>query len=239
MVILWNLIQWDNELFDAITLPEGIDRGILVDTITRKYGGCTVAIESPNIFRYYVERFFEQKEYNYRKLLETLNYEYDAIENYNRMEDGWENNQDTEHTTDVRDEHNTMTEGLESARNTTREDTSNATNNSTTTGEVSPYNAETYLNDVKSTANDNSNAATNANENENVNSTKNNDVKNNMNYSSHLENDREKKYGIHAHGNIGVTTTQQMIEQEREVVKFDIYEYIAADFASEFIILVW
>lgn len=38
------------------------------------------------------------------------------------------------------------------------------------------------------------------------------------------------------HGNIGVTTSQQMLQQQRDVVRFDIYEYIAAHFIKTFMI---
>lgn len=37
-------------------------------------------------------------------------------------------------------------------------------------------------------------------------------------------------------GNIGVTTTQKMIEEEREVSKYNVYEDIARDFAYRFCI---
>ena len=40
-------------------------------------------------------------------------------------------------------------------------------------------------------------------------------------------------------GNIGVTTSQQMIEQERNVVKFNIYDYIVESFKQRFCILVY
>ena len=43
----------------------------------------------------------------------------------------------------------------------------------------------------------------------------------------------------HANGNIGVTTTQQMIEQERATVKFNIYDYIVDSFKTRFCILVY
>lgn len=36
------------------------------------------------------------------------------------------------------------------------------------------------------------------------------------------------------HGNIGVTTTQEMIDQERRVAEFNLYKVIAADFIEEF-----
>lgn len=40
-------------------------------------------------------------------------------------------------------------------------------------------------------------------------------------------------------GNIGVTTTQQMIEAQRNVVKFNIYDYITDDFKENFCVLVY
>lgn len=40
-------------------------------------------------------------------------------------------------------------------------------------------------------------------------------------------------------GNIGVTTTQQMIKEEREVVQFDIYKFIADEFRLRFCIGVY
>lgn len=40
-------------------------------------------------------------------------------------------------------------------------------------------------------------------------------------------------------GNIGVTTTQQMIREERDISDFNIYGYIADSFKNEFCILVY
>lgn len=42
------------------------------------------------------------------------------------------------------------------------------------------------------------------------------------------------KHAMRAYGNIGVTTTQQMLQSERELVQFNIYDYIADSFAREF-----
>lgn len=43
----------------------------------------------------------------------------------------------------------------------------------------------------------------------------------------------------HMYGNIGVTTTQAMIEEQRRVVQFDVIHYIIRDFAKRFLILVY
>lgn len=40
-------------------------------------------------------------------------------------------------------------------------------------------------------------------------------------------------------GNIGVTTTQQMIESSIQLAKFDIYAYIIAEFTKQFMLLVY
>lgn len=41
------------------------------------------------------------------------------------------------------------------------------------------------------------------------------------------------------HGNIGITMTQDMIRQQREVVEFNLYEYILQDFKAQFCVAVW
>jgi hypothetical protein len=43
----------------------------------------------------------------------------------------------------------------------------------------------------------------------------------------------------HIHGNIGVTTNQQMIQAEIELRKFNIYDYIADLYAGEFLYRIW
>ncbi len=41
------------------------------------------------------------------------------------------------------------------------------------------------------------------------------------------------------HGNIGVTMTQEMIRQQREVVQFNLYDFIMNDFKAQFCVAVW
>lgn len=51
------------------------------------------------------------------------------------------------------------------------------------------------------------------------------------------ENDGE--HSLHAHGNIGVTTTQKLIREQREVDKFNLYDIIIDEFKMRFCILVY
>ena len=42
-----------------------------------------------------------------------------------------------------------------------------------------------------------------------------------------------------AHGNVGVTTSQEMIQSEREVAMFNIYDIIAESFVENFCLMVY
>lgn len=44
---------------------------------------------------------------------------------------------------------------------------------------------------------------------------------------------------LRAYGNIGVTSTQELIQQQRELVQFDLVQYIIDDFMKEFCIMVY
>ena len=46
-------------------------------------------------------------------------------------------------------------------------------------------------------------------------------------------------YKSRVHGNIGVTTTQQMLKSEREVAEFCMVDYIVNDFISRFCVMVY
>lgn len=93
--------------------------------------------------------------------------------------------------------------------------------NSDTTGKVSAYDADTLVNDNESIVDmtNQNNTASNSNvENENVNN-----------------NFRTGR----AHGNIGVTTSQQMLESELDIARWNLLDQIADLFVSEFCLMVY
>lgn len=49
----------------------------------------------------------------------------------------------------------------------------------------------------------------------------------------------EGTHELHAHGNIGVTSTQQMIREQRDVELFNLYDIIIEDFKMRFCILIY
>lgn len=64
-----------------------------------------------------------------------------------------------------------------------------------------------------------------------------NDTKNNG--SGTNKRDAKHTRSGRAHGNIGVTTSQQMIQSEREVAIFNIYDIIAESFVENFCLMIY
>lgn len=58
-------------------------------------------------------------------------------------------------------------------------------------------------------------------------------------YGQQVATTNEGEHELHAHGNIGVTTTQTMIKQQREIEQFNLYDIIIEDFKMRFCILVY
>lgn len=58
-------------------------------------------------------------------------------------------------------------------------------------------------------------------------------------YGEQIQTTSGGQHELRAHGNIGVTTTQEMIKQERQIDLFNIYDIIIEDFKMRFCILVY
>lgn len=192
MVSLLDLLTADPEMLNDIVLPEEIDRETLVNQIL--FEGCTLypIYQDPILFKRMVEHYFVMRLQIHEELAKTLEYSYNPLENYDRIED-------RERTGDG-------TEAYERKRN--------LTGNATTEEQVSAYNENTYQPQAKT--------ITNSGDNE----------------GEKLSRKTGEKGIEHSriHGNIGVTTSQQMLEEQRRVVKFSLYEFIAAHFLKTFMI---
>ena len=79
----------------------------------------------------------------------------------------------------------------------------------------------------------------NEKEEERVNYGKNGTGTSDTTYGHKIETENSGGHELHAHGNIGVMSTQDMIAQEREIDKFNMYDIIINDFKMRFCILVY
>ena len=61
----------------------------------------------------------------------------------------------------------------------------------------------------------------------------------NMTHGEQIATTNGGSHELHAHGNIGVTTTQKLIREQREVDLFNLYDIIIEDFKMRFCILIY
>lgn len=196
MVTLLNLMQENPELLNNIVLPDGVDRDNLVNQIL--FEGCTLypIYQDPKLFRSMAEHYFVMRYQIHAELFKTIAYDYEPLENYDRIED--------------RSHSASGTEGINRDRGT------NTTSSGNTEQQVSAFNESDYQPQSKTI----SEATQGANEDETID-------------REHADQGTEH---VRIHGNIGVTTSQQMLEAQRNVVKFSLYEFIAAHFLKTFMI---
>lgn len=169
-----NLMKlYDNELFDGIVLPQGIDFQLVVNSILQKCALDTPLYPEFTLFHDMILHFFEVKYDIYKRLYDTFNLQYNVIENYDKKED--------------------------ITINYTSEGNANALT------KVSAFDS-TSLSDRDKTETDDTRKDTTITTNR-------------------------------THGNIGVTTSTQMIENEVKLrQQLDIYEIIANDFYTTFML---
>lgn len=169
----------------------------------------------------------KRNEYKYATLAATLNLDYNPIENYNRTEIMT----DDETVTDYG-----KIDTLQKAKNTTQTRTPNLTethtpNNltSTETDQIEGFNSGSFQDANKRTTVMSGSETTTNTGTEGVQTTGTDTDTDTLSGSDTTT----RNYTLNVSGNIGVTTSQQMIEQERRIAEFSLLNIIAEDIAQE------
>ena len=214
---------YNNDLFGLLNLPPGIDKNTLINNILLRGGEFEVIYSNPDFYKSAIGLWSNKHYRTFEKWINALNIDYNPLENYDRMEE-W---------TDSGTRTNTGTQST----NTTGKDNLTGSGNSTNTDEISAYNSASFQNDKKNTTNSSNSSETNTT----TNSTRTDNLTE-SNSNTRTDNLSEKTNSNRigrAHGNIGVTTSQQMLQSELDIAKWNIYEQITDLFLSEFCIMVY
>lgn len=175
--------QIGKSLWDGFTLPSGIDRDVLVDSIILRGGEFEVLYADPEFYKQAINAFFRKHNRTFTKWYEALQIEYNPLENYDRLEE-W----------------NDKATGK-----------SNDKSSGSVTNKVSAYNTS----NLQTVSKDDTTASS----------------------DTSMENENIRKG--RAHGNIGVTTSQQMLQSELDINAWNVYEHIADLFCDELTIMVY
>lgn len=216
------LYNYDNTLFDGFNVPEGLVKQIAIDTILLRSRELEILYPDFTYMKNRITIWSNKYQINWKKLYDTTVLEYNPIENYDRME-SW---------TDTNDETST------SARDNTRNNTS--TVKSTSTNEVmNSVNVTDQNTAFNAGLADHAKQITDGDTTEKGNITNTETGKDTENENVNGERTGRHTRNGRAHGNIGVTTSQQMIQSERDLVVFNLYDVIAESFIENFCLMVY
>ena len=245
------LYNWDNTLFDLLSIPQGLDKDTLIDFILSECSELEVLYPNPEVLKGLIGVWSVTQQYEWDKLYQTMLLEYNPIENYNRTETRQLSSAATGSSTDGGTD--TLTSADSGTDTLTSTDSGTDTVTSTDAGTDSTSSNSTDLKQVK--AFDTSDGTFTDKEKDTVNSSGSTIYgKTNTNTSVYGKtNTNTTRYGhtnqnsfnktdaetINAHGNIGVMSSQQMLEAERNVAKFNIYQIILDEFKQRYCLLVY
>lgn len=245
---LWGIYQYDNTLFSEIILPAGLDKDTLVNLIFSKTGDLYPYYQVPQILKQNINFWFMRRRYDFEQMYKAYTSEYNPIENYNRYEDLNRAYKNSGSDSTVRDyESKDKATGEEETIGNTKTD-SNTTTDTNSIGvdieSVSAYNASDFSNRTKHDTTDHTTTTGTATGTTADSTTSNT---NNESSTEGIDNStttygavRDEKENNHVHGNIGITTTQAMIESELNMrMNYDLYAMIVSLFEHEFIVEIY
>ena len=244
------LYNWDNTLFDLMQIPAALDRDTLITNLLAETAELEVLYPNPVVFKNLIAVWSAKQIDIWNRLYQTTQYEYNPIENYNRYETGSEDG--TGRTTHS---------GTDTTTEATTHGGSDGRTESLTTGGhddvtgtdkkghwVAGYDAPTPSAQddglFKQTRDeDEATTRTDYGRTESVQETKTYgelvSTNRGLTHGEQVATTSGTEHELHAHGNIGVMSTQQMIEEQRKIELFNIYDIIIEDFKMRFCILVY
>ena len=219
-ITLIGMYNYDNTIFDYLTLPEGIDKETLVDNILIKSGDFEIIYPDRDFLKMSIGAWSRKWQPTFERWQNVLSIEYDPLENYDRQET-WTDNRTMAGTASG------QTSGTGSG---TSSGTTSGTTGSTTTNKVSAYDSGNILTTKDQTEVSGTDSTTNSGQSSTQTSGSHSDTHNDSDNLTHSG---------RVHGNIGVTTSQMMLTSELELGYWNIYEKITDIFLTEFVLPIY
>lgn len=246
-ITLIGMYDFDNTLFEELTFPAGIDRDLAIDRIINKSEEFELLYSDFNYLKERIGTWGKVHERTFRKWKEALDIEYEPLHNYDRHElynDTRQRDYEDESNKAYTDNKMRNFEDSQSEASDTHSNTiTGSESTSSTDQKVSAYDEDTYSDKQKEDASARTNQTGSGDASGNV--TRNGkgdelniaDGKENNNASG--KSNEIVKHDAHLYGNIGVTTSQQMLKDQLDIVTWNLYEHISDLFIEEFCILVY
>lgn len=234
----------DDDFFgeDNLVLPAGIDRDILVPLMIAETAELEVLYSDPDTFAWVMHAWSSARASAWGSMLAALTAEYNPIHNYDRHEtaSGTEGGTETYTHTGTNTVLRTGTDTMARTGTDTiaRTGTDAVADTGDTTEQVEGFNQAGWANKAKTTLGTTKTETRNLSDAETRNltdqETRNLSDAETRNLTDARSRSLTDSKTLHAYGNIGVTTSQQMITSELELRKLDVYHIIVREFARRF-----
>ena len=235
------LYRYDPTIFDEMTLPTGIDKDLAINSILMRCGEQEVVYADPNFLKSAIGVWADKHYFTFDKWKKALDEEFNPLYNYDRHEEYTDNRVVNENDKNQNSNSEITHEENKADSETKGNAVSNGatSNNSTVNDNTSAYDSSGYQPKDQTITNG---SGTTADVSQTDNNTKSGyETDNSKNGIS--QNDRNRnmgevmKHDAHLYGNIGVTTSVQMLKEYVGFYKdFNLYEQIAGLFADDFVI---
>ena len=243
---LMGMYQYDHTILDFFHYPdkwETVDKDVFVNKLLLDTAELEILYPDANIFKTAIKYWSAAEVQNWNKLYDTTVLKYNPIWNKDgtvtEIEKHVKNNNYTDETDGTIADHSS-TNGSQNTETSGNENT-NTTNNTNEKDYVFGFNSENAAQSGQTVTDDTGRTNTDRSENTQSNSSANTDATttNNTNFKHDEKENIDREYTRTEQGNIGITTTQQMINEEREVDKFNLMDYIIDRFKQRFCLLVY
>ena len=237
---LYQYGQYNNDdLFENMQIPEGINKDDLIANILEQGAAFEILYPDYDYLKFSIGAWSKRWYRTIDKWIKALAVEYNPLDNYNRFEEWEDSGSRTGRTSGTTGSTRNLT------GNTTDhvEGQTDTTDSVTTTGKdelsVVSYNSDTYHNKEKRETSGTSNS-TGHSETETDATGTNTEAETISGTSSGTDNETTAgDHSGHMWGNIGVTTSQEMLRDELDVQRFNLIQQITDLFLTEYCIMVY
>lgn len=226
-VSLLGLKRLNDGILGELVVPDGVDVELVKDNLLAETAELEVIYPDALFMQAMIGRWSAKELPIWERLYKTTLLEYNPIENYDRMEE-WTEAEDTKKNTEA------------DATGTSKTDTDGtSTRESNTDGIINDQKYVSAYNEVEFTPTERDNNTQNEKNNSEQKDVGTVSVKTSAENTTDETGNRNLLRKGRAHGNIGVTTSQQMIEAERDVALYNIIDVIINSFKNRFCLQVY
>lgn len=241
----------DGHLWDGLSCPNGIDKTTFINTIMLNYGEMETLYADPDMMKFAIKTWSDRNSWSMLKAVTAINVQYEPLNNYDRHEtrstEGSSSGSNTGTVTDA-GSHSRST-GSTTTTESSAESSTSATIDRDETNEtehkVSAYDSSTYSpdnTDDGSSTYDEESTSSGTSEAESTSTTQGTDTGTEGNTRTdnlrHAD-EHEETETIRAWGNIGLTTSQQMLQSELYLSLYNLYSTFAGLFAYDLLIMTY